>query len=191
MTTLDEAWAWYGAAREGMKLLTHLAKFRDELPWGQGADWVARLERDNVLKHVSATEMAAGAELVKADIDDLAVLVLFSVFEAVVRDRVEAEVKPEVDGLRHPALKTAGEDVLQAVAEGSFFRVLEPYKSQASSDLVEQVNQVRKYRNWVAHGRRPDHKPDAAIEPREAYRRLKAFLDVVRPPAAVGLPSDS
>jgi len=40
--------------------------------------------------------------------------------------------------------------------------------------LVEEVNQVRKYRNWVAHGRhaaRPD-----SVDPETAYTRLDRFL---------------
>jgi len=39
------------------------------------------------------------------------------------------------------------------------------------------MNQVRRYRNWVAHGRRTA-KPDA-VDPETAFRRLKEFLDVL------------
>jgi hypothetical protein len=62
----------------------------------------------------------------------------------------------------------------KTLREGSFFRVLEAYKGPVDVKLVEQINQVRKYRNWVAHGRRG--KPDANVEPRDAYDRLQAFL---------------
>jgi hypothetical protein len=134
--------------------------------------------------------MAAGAERVKKELDDLAILVLFSVFEAVVRDWIESQVKPEVDGLRHPTLVKAGQDVLQAVGEGSFGRLLESYKSPINNDLIEQVNQVRRYRNWVAHGRRPDRKPAAGVRPDDAYRRLNDFLTVLSsPPKPTELPS--
>jgi len=40
---------------------------------------------------------------------------------------------------------------------------------------MEEVNQVRRYRNWVAHGRRDG--PPAAVDPRTAYDRLQRFLD--------------
>lgn len=79
-------------------------------------------------------------------------------------------------------LRTAGEDVLQAVSEGSFFRVLEPFKREASADLIEPVNQVRRYRNWVAHGRRQDKRPGAVVSPVEAYERLSVFLTLIRSP---------
>ncbi|MDB5313023.1 MAG: hypothetical protein JWO38_7225 [Gemmataceae bacterium] len=38
--------------------------------------------------------------------------------------------------------------------EGYFNRILESYTVQVSKDLIEKVNQARKYREWVAHGRR-------------------------------------
>lgn len=64
--------------------------------------------------------------------------------------------------------------------EGSFFnRVLGPLKEQISglADLVTQVNQVRDFRNWVAHGGRG--RPRNYIDPRSAYERLTAFLTAI------------
>jgi hypothetical protein len=60
------------------------------------------------------------------------------------------------------------------IEQGSFFNVLEPYKD-LDANLVEQVNQVRRYRNWVAHGRRTEQ--PAAVDPKTAYDRLKQFLE--------------
>jgi hypothetical protein len=150
------------------------------LPWEDDA-WAARLAADNVLRHVEADQMAQDAQVVTDELDDLAVLVLFSVFEATVRDLVEAQVAPEVGHLRHAALIKAGKDVLRAIEEGSFFQLLEPYKT-THADLVEQVTQVRRHRNWVAHGRRPDKHPGPIVRPSDAYQRLKEFLAAVRGP---------
>ncbi len=193
MKTLDEAWAWYQSVAESAKRLAHLAKFWGQLPWGREDEWVARIERDSALRHVEADQMARDARRVTDGLDDHAVLVLFSVFEAVVRDWIEAQVKPEVDALRHPVLVKAGRDVLDAVTEGSFFRLLEPYKSAADSDLVERVNQVRRHRNWVAHGRHQDKKPSALVTPKDAYDRLNELLALIQPPvqAAAAPPLDS
>ena len=41
--------------------------------------------------------------------------------------------------------------------------------------LVEEVSQGRRYRNWVAHGRRGE--PPDAVDPRTASNRLQRFLD--------------
>jgi hypothetical protein len=58
--------------------------------------------------------------------------------------------------------------------ERSIFRVLDVFKGQ-NADFVEEVNQVRRYRNWVAHGRRATAPP--FVDPEMAYERLKRFLD--------------
>jgi hypothetical protein len=182
MTTLEDAWEWYLAASGGAKRLTHLAKYWDMLPWGGDDGWVSEIQKDNALRHLSADQLSKDATTVERELDDLAVLVLFSVFEAIVRDLVDEQLRPEIAGLKHVALKSAGEDVLQSVAEGSFFRVLEPFKSVATNDLIEQVNQVRHFRNWVAHGRRPlpSGKQMAVVQPKEAYERLKQFLALIQ-----------
>jgi hypothetical protein len=180
MKTLDDAWAWYRAVAEGAKRLTHLAKFWNGFPWGQGNEWVTQVERDSILRHVQAEQMEKDAQRVKEELDDLAVLVLFSVFEANIRDLVETQVQPEIAQLQHPALKNAASDLLQAIREGSFGRLLERLKEPPSNDLIEQVNQIRRYRNWVAHGRREDMEPNNLVQPQQAYDRLKAFLALVR-----------
>ncbi|HEV3436070.1 MAG TPA: hypothetical protein VG122_01850 [Gemmata sp.] len=101
-------------------------------------------------------------------------------FESLVRDRVltilDAALPPTVD----PVLLRALESARDGIVEGSFFRVLEAHKRSGDSphnDLIEQVNQVRKYRNWVAHGRR-GKQPDV-VAPRAAYERLRAFLTLL------------
>jgi hypothetical protein len=112
--------------------------------------------------------------------DDLAVLVLFSVFESQVRERLAAELKREVleKSVTHTVLLRAVDDLIQQVEEGSFFKVLAPYKS-LDHNLVEEVNQVRRYRNWVAHGKR-GKKPDG-VDPRSAYERLDRFWRAIAP----------
>jgi hypothetical protein len=185
MTTLEDAWAWYLAAREGAKRLAHLAKYWDLLPWGEAEDWMKQLQGDNVFRTLDSGRLAKDAETVQKELDDLAVLVLFSVFEAIVRDLVVGQIRPEVEGLQHAFLKGTSEEILQRVTEGSFFNVLEPFKSLATNDLIEQVNQVRRFRNWVAHGRRPLSPGEqlTLVQPREAYERLKQFLGHIQSPA--------
>jgi hypothetical protein len=185
MKTLDDAWTWYMAVKEGMRRLSHLAKYWGELPWESNDVWVVQLAADSVLRHLEAKPLAGDAKLVADEVDDLAILVLFSVFEATIRDLLEQQVRPEVEQLRHVTLKAAGQEVLKGVAEGSFYRVIEQVKSADNNDLVEQVNQVRKYRNWVAHGRRADMRPSALVRPKDAYDRLKEFLAIVRGPVPV------
>lgn len=92
MKTLDEAWAWYRATAEGAKRLTHLAKFWNRLPWDQNNEWVSQIARDGVLGVLGADQMENEAHQVTRELNDLAVLLLFSVFEENIRDLIEFQI---------------------------------------------------------------------------------------------------
>jgi hypothetical protein len=169
-----------------LRLTSRLAeKHWDRLDWdpeasseaGRSRDVYKGLARDEAIRGYSADRLLEQAGSGLNPLDDLAILVLFSVFEAVVRDRVRSEVEREGAGLRHLALRHALRETLDRIDEGSFFRILEPFKS-IDGDVIEQVNQVRRYRNWVAHGRRDAKRPDYA-DPRAAYDRLSRFLELL------------
>jgi hypothetical protein len=181
MTTIDEAWTWYRNTRQQVRLMQRLAEsYWDNLPWDEV------LARDRYFRSASQARVAAETAFSLLHLDDLAVVVLFSVFEAIVRSRVLDEVDAEAGSIYHRVLRLAVQEARQRVEEGSFFRVLEPFKD-AHPDLVEEVNQVRRYRNWVAHGRRG--KPPEAVVPRTAYDRLQRFLSVVMPAPPPAPPS--
>lgn len=179
MMALADAWRWYQGIREQAKLVRRFAeKHWDALPW----DGV--LGRDAYLCDLDPKRLTDSVAFVTEHVDDLAVLVLFSVFEATVREAVLAEVKPEAEQLRHASLKHAADEACEAIEHGSFFRVLDPFKAAGHADLIEQVNQVRRYRNWVAHGRRGDR--PMTVEPGAAYDRLSRFRAIILPPPAPG-----
>src|SRR5262249_27250757 len=105
---------------------------------------------------------------------DLAIVLFFSVFESLVRGRIRAEVDVERRTLKHPVLQSAAEKTDQELDRGSFHRVLDLLKAY-DPDLVEQVRQVRRYRNWVSHGRRGN--PPMRLDPEAAHKRLVALLE--------------
>jgi hypothetical protein len=98
---------------------------------------------------------------------------MFSVFEALVRHRAWVDIKDSLPGPLHHAVSHAIEELRKDIESGSFGKVTEAFKS-LDHDLVEEVNQVRRYRNWVAHGRR-DEQPHF-VTPEAAYERLSEFL---------------
>jgi hypothetical protein len=85
------------------------------------------------------------------------------------RDYLAARIRPEAAGLADPILRAAAEDAIQGVEEGSFYR-------RVLHGLVTQIDQVRDYRNWVAHGRRERAGEMSNVTPQMAYERLEAFL---------------
>ena len=172
MKTLADAWRWYRETQAQLQLLRRLGRrYWKELPWG-GA-----MGRDEAFFNRDPEAVQAAAESSLAHLDDLAVVVLFSVFESAVRHRTGEEVDKEAAGLRHPAMKGIAKEAKERIEVGSFFKVLEFYKEGIDPTLVEQVNQVRRYRNWVAHGKRG--LPVANVDPDAAFERLGRFLKVL------------
>jgi hypothetical protein len=171
MKTLRDAWLWYAATSAQLYRMERLAeKHWEELPWA-GA-----FGRDDTFRPLRQPEVVEEAKRGTEPLDDLAVLVFFSVFEAQVRAHVHEQVEREARTLEHPSLRHAAQESLQRIEDGSFFRVLEPFKS-IDVHLVEKVNQVRRFRNWVAHGR--SNERPAMVDPREAFERLRDFLTAI------------
>jgi hypothetical protein len=182
MKTLADAWNWYQATRQNLARMRRLG----EKHWDDPSLADASISRDDHFRMLEAADIVAQTTVSLEPIDDLAIVVLFSVFESHVRDYLMELIQPEADRIIDPILRDAANDATQGVREGSFYsRVLEPLKKQnrVSADLVTQVDQIREYRNWVAHGRR--EVPTNNVSPDQAYERLREFL------AALGIAAES
>lgn len=171
IASLDDAWKWYESSRLLAATMGRLgARHWDGLPWD------GDLGRDEKLRELDAADIGRRARSVLEELDDFCVLLLFSVFEATVRGQVLREMDFEVPLLRHPTIKSAAMDARDGVEHGSFARVVEPFKAR-NAELIEEVNQVRRYRNWVAHGRR-SVQPEI-VTPASAKDRLQRFVDLL------------
>jgi hypothetical protein len=176
MKTLAEAWDWYVATRSSLMQMRRLG----EGHWSSPSLADASIWQDDHFKMLEAGDIVAQTTVGLKPVDDLAIVVLFSVFESLVRDYLIELIKPQAERITDPILKAAAEDAMLGVAEGSFYRrVLEPLKNQdrVSAVLVTEVDQVRDYRNWVAHGRRAE--PTNNVTPDIAFQRLSNFLNAI------------
>ena len=170
--SLEDAWRWYEAVSDLVGMMDRVAR-RYFLPELGKQTLEETLHRDDKL-HDSAT-IRDLAKRVTEDLDDLAVLLLFSVFEATVRERTLEEMDRELEKPpRHLVLKKAVGDAKDTIEHGSFGRLTESYKA-LDPDLRTMVDQVRHYRNWVAHGRRGSVKNN--VDPKAAITRLEHFSD--------------
>jgi hypothetical protein len=172
MKSLDDTWQWYEDTKRQLQRMLRLAKKY----WSK----LEGLDADSLFRNVSPESIVDAADHGLDELEDLAVVVLFSAFEAKVRDIVHADMISGAPQSDNPAVQKALEDARLWVREGSFYRILEAYKIQIDKNLIEEVNQVRKYRNWVAHGRRSEQ-PICKVIPRSAYERLKKFLTSLQP----------
>lgn len=174
--SLQDAWDWYVSVKKLVDMMERISR----LYWDErleGKTLGDTLYKDDRLRQIEAPEIQKHAKRVRNDLDDLAVLLLFSVFEADVRSRASDELEKEVaTPPRHPALRKAYMDAEEAIKYGSFWRLTEAY-GESHPDEKELVNQVRRYRNWVAHGRRGA--PATNTTPDAAFERLKEFLEIL------------
>jgi hypothetical protein len=173
MTPLDAAWVWYESTRLQVGLFQRLIRRHwDVLPWDQG------LARDAAFAGLDRDRVLSAAPESLAYLNDLAVVVLFSAFEDVVRTAALDVIDRHAAAASHPVVSSVMAEGRERIEAGSFFHVLAAYKPGIDPGLIEQVNQVRRYRNWVSHGRRAGEIPDN-VTPRAAYDRLRAFLAVL------------
>ena len=121
-------------------------------------------------------DITDGTDFCLEHLDDFAILVLFSAFESVVRERVLAMIEDERKRQTRFLVVRILDEAREDSRRGRVLRLLGFFKNQ-DAGLVEEVNQVRRYRNWVAHGRRT--KPPAAVDPETAYDRLTRFLGLL------------
>jgi hypothetical protein len=178
MKTRSEAWAWYEATRNNLRRMKRLG----EKHWNDKSLENASIWLDEQFKAIEADDVTQETTDALKPLEDLAILVLFSVFEAAVRDYIEAIVQPEANKLNDPILQDAAADAIEGVREGSFSRrILKPLQDQSriTPELSDKVNQVRDYRNWIAHGKRTTSRKRKvnALSPLETFKRLKEFLD--------------
>lgn len=176
MKTLKDAWQWYQDTKRSLKLIHRLG----EKHWSglSDATGIERLFRDDAFRTLEASDIVATSSNALTHLDDLAIVVLFSVFEAILRESIVDDIVPQAENLRHQSLKVAARDMIEMIRFGSFFRLLDLFR-ESIPDLTEEVNQVRKYRNWVAHGKRGPF--ENAVTPDAALDRLERFLAKILP----------
>ena len=174
--SLEDAERWLKATRNIARFIERISKNY----WNSESKLQTlgeTLYRDKVFGQMEANEIGELARQVLADLDDLAVLLMFSVFEATVRQRMRDGMDREMAELpQHLVLRRAVEEAREVVAHGSFGNLTNSYKG-LDADQKSLVDQVRIYRNWVAHGRRD--KPVNNITPEAAHDRLRTFLGLL------------
>jgi hypothetical protein len=179
MKTLKDAWNWYESAKTNLIRMRRL----DVRHWNDPSLKDASIWLDERFKEVEAKDIEEETDRAIEPLEDLGVLVLFSVFEAAVRDHLEEIIRPLTDNLGHPILEHAAEKALEGIKQGSFANnVLTPLQDQGRStvELSDQVKQVRDYRNWIARGRRePRDRSIINLSAKESFDRLKEFLETL------------
>jgi len=174
MNRLEEVWHWYERTRH----VLYLAKRLGDKHWAALPPETS-LSLDDKFKSVQTEHLTSWASAGLEPLDELAVVRLFAAFESLIRMKVGEEIEQERGSLSHPVLAFAATEVLKEVRRGSFATVLRSLK-RIDPDLVEEVRQVRQYRNWISHGKSLDEATRVpSVDPRTAFTRLQRLLQAI------------
>src|SRR5688572_8064310 len=109
MRTLADAWNWYEATAKNLVRMQRLGtKHWDDPSLKDASIW-----QDDHFRMLEAPAIMAETSAGLAPIADLAVVVLFSVFESRVRDYLIELIAPQAEGITDPILKEAADDAIQ------------------------------------------------------------------------------
>lgn len=101
MKTLAEAKEWYEATRRNLTRMRRLGQRH----WTHPSLEAASIWEDDTFRMLEASDIVEETTASLRPIDDLAIVVLFSVFESQVRDYLVAQIRPEADALADPILR--------------------------------------------------------------------------------------
>jgi len=173
--TLVEAYHWYQSTRKTFQRVQRLARrYWDQLPVD------LPVCRDPQFVDLQGITMEEDAKYGADQLEDWGIFLLFACFEREFREHVALQVIQDTDSIKHPVNLKAVNESLRQVEKESLDRVLTSYavSSINDSNLVLRVQQIREFRNWVAHGRKGSS--PCFVEPITAFEVLKELLDVIR-----------
>lgn len=160
---LDRVWSWYESVCDSISAAAYLV---ENAP--------GRIPPS--LKFADLAPEAALDTLgqTQKEIEDHAVLALFAVFERSILDHLVSTAR-NVEGRLASALeRRMVSEGLKDLDRWRLGDVLDVYKVRIDSRLVGDVKQVKRYRDWVAHGRRSP--VPTQMNPKTAYDRLSEFV---------------
>lgn len=139
------------------------------------------LVRGTVFDRLPREELDRTIDLLQEYLNDQAVLSLYAAFESEIRGHLIAQSVHLTKHARSRDIHFAqalAEEYSSWCDEGiRMDRVAAFFKKSAGQTLLDQIGQVRKYRHWLAHGKRRQRPSNTT--PVFAYEALNEFLSKV------------
>src|SRR5438552_979250 len=103
MRTLEDAWLWYNNVKESLKRMERMGlRYWQFIPWDQ-PPW----RSDNHFIYLEKEVIIGSARNGLENLDDLAIGMFFSVFEALVRGTILEQIIGEESRFQHPVIAKA------------------------------------------------------------------------------------
>lgn len=163
-------WSWFQFARDSIELAVQQVRAEpDRIPPGLVFS-----------RHASPQEALAHLAKAKAELDDLMVLVLFAVFEQTLRAHMALTCAETCRGVPSETQASLVSGAFKRLEKCSLEQLLALYKAVVKAGLVKPAQDVKAYRNWVAHGKK-EPRPSGVVEiaPATARDSLAGFLSAL------------
>ena len=155
--------AWYKVVKANQLLAAKVVR-----------DYTEAVPQSSPFFGLSELEATQLLEKSAAEVDDLTVLALVSLFEQLVLDYIR-ELEERMKGEKLiPIMGLLEGHASKNIERWRFTDVLELFEFAVDSSLLDQVKNIYRYRNWVAHGKRK-RKP-VTTDPIKAHEALSSFL---------------
>lgn len=169
---LDPIWASYLTTMEALKVVRRCVLL--------GEPHRDRPFRNTSFHKQQTRPLAKRLKEAEAQVRDLVVLSLYAAFEARLRDHVarRAGLLRRVVRPDREFGEVLTEEFSKYFGSSRFGGLLELFSHAVGSDLMKGAKDIRKFRHWLAHGRRGPSVP--SVTPLAAYRSLTEFLRLAR-----------
>lgn len=166
MSQLDETIAWYRTVKANQLLVSKVLK-----------DHIEVVPETSPFFGLSESEATRMLEESAAEVEDLTVVALVSFFEQLVIDSLRELVERIETEQTSPTMGALAGYAFRDVERWRFDDILKLFEAALQHGLLDQVRNIYRYRNWVAHGKRKQ-KP-VITDPVTAYEALSRFLSSV------------
>lgn len=166
MSQLDETVAWYRTVKANQLLVSKVLK-----------DHTKVVPETSPFFGLSESEATRMLEESAAEVEDLTVVALVSFFEQLVIDSLRELTERTETDQTSPMMGALAGFAFRDVERWRFDDILKLFEAPLQDGLLDQVRNIYRYRNWVAHGKRKQ-KP-VVTDPVTAYEALSQFLSSV------------
>ncbi|MCY6355267.1 hypothetical protein [Clostridium sp. ZS2-4] len=163
MNELDRIINWYEIAMDSQHVVLEILNSSPQ-----------NIPANTVIGSKEPREIKENLLVAENELNDLTILSLVASFEQLVLDFTVKIVEENVGNTENTLFYQMSKYAFKNADRWHFGDILDLFKSVINPQIIGDVKQVYRYRNWVAHGKK-DRKP-LALEPYIAHERLSQFL---------------
>jgi hypothetical protein len=161
---LEDVWRWYRLCRDAFRAAgTAVERGLHFVPDGSELSLETASSAVSRLKHA------------QDELDDLVILALFAVFEREAIAAIEDVRDSATTFLQDRVERELVSEALSDVEEWRLVELLDVFKGVVEPATVGLVKQVKRTRDWVAHGKKGARPLN--LNPGDAHARLRRFLE--------------